>query len=502
MKKILLSLSILGMTTANFSQITPEEVEIRPNSKSSIQGNLNDGEFIEDLSWAWKSSVACFPATQQEGFNGKHVLYETKLPKRAILTLTLKPKNKNDKMSIYAYQVGVNSDAVVPNLNSCVSCEADNNQGNKRSDNTRQVSLNATTNEYKVYFAVVGENKLAKGDFTVEIQLEGGEEIEYTQEEVVVIDFPELKANGEVGVDGNLNNGVIIHDLSWAWNSSNACFPGTQQESFKGNHVLYKTSIPKRSEMEITLTPKDPKATMSLYGYQIGTSRDYVVPNLPSCVTCEADNNQSKRATDNVRKIRFNAINNPYNIFIGVAGEEGLTEGDYTLTIKLIGGETETKEQLPVVVKTAAAPEKGKALAYTDNIKNGVLIHDLSWAWSSSNACFPGTQKESFEGKHIMFETVMEPYSTMTITLIPKNKNAELSLYGYQIGKTSNYVVPNLPRCVSCEADNNQSGRAKDNKRTIKFTAIRNPYKVVIGVAGAKGVTEGDFDIQINVEGR
>lgn len=495
----------LGTITNIMGQVTPQKVELKPNNSFIISGDLSEGKMLEDLSWAWNSSVACFPATQKTGFNGNHVLYEAILPKRSILSLTLKPKNRKDKMSIYGYQVGINANSVVPNLASCVSCEADNNQGNKRADNTREIKLNATTNQYKVYFAIVGENKLTEGAFTIEVKLDGGEEEIVEDLEMVPYMFNLLESGKTVYMDEeycNLSKGQKLNNLSWAWSSSNACFPATQQKSFKGNHVLYETETPKRSEIEVTLTPKDPNKVINLYGYQIGKNSNYIVPNLPRCVTCEADNNQSGKSTSNVRKIKFNAINNPYKVIIGVAGEEGVTEGDYTLSIKLIGGESNVKEQETVIVKNAHAPEKGNTATYTNDIKNGVLIHDLSWAWNSSNACFPGTQKESYEGKHILFQTEMNSYSTMTVTLIPKNKKDELSLYGYQIGKTSNYTVPNLPSCVSCEADNNASGRAKDNKRTIKFMAIRNPYKVIIGVAGAKGITEGDFDIKIKVEER
>ena len=311
------------------------------------------------------------------------------------------------------------------------------------------------------------------------------------------------KPNSTVEISGKLENGQVMNDLSWAWNSANACFPATQQKSFNGNHVLYETHIPLHAIMEITVTPKNRDSKMSIYGYQIGTTSNYVVPNLPSCVSCEADNNQMGKATNNSRTIRFNAINNSYKIVFGVVGENGLTTGDFTVEIKMKGGENKPlAEQQPVPVKTARAPEKGKSLAYKDDIKNGVKIHDLSWAWNSSVACFPETQKENYTGNHILFETTIPKYSIMTVTLIPTDKKAQLSLYGYQIGTTSNYVVPNLPSCVSCEADNNQMGKATNNRRSISFTAINHPYKIMLGVAGVKGLTSGEFVIQINIKAR
>ncbi len=309
--------------------------------------------------------------------------------------------------------------------------------------------------------------------------------------------------NKEVTVTGKLEDGKIINDLSWAWNSSVACFPATQQKSFNGNHVLFETILPKRAIMTITLIPKDPNSKMSVYGYSVGVNSNVVVPKLYSCVSCEVDNNQMGKDKDNTRSIRLNAINNPYKVYIGVVGENGLQKGDFTLTIKLEGGEEKSLAQTEnVVVKNCKTPEKGKVLIYKDDIKNGVVIPDLSWAWNSSVACFPETQKENYTGKHILFKTEISKYSIMSITLIPTNPTAKLSLYGYQVGLTNESVVPKLYSCVSCEADNNQMGKATNNQRSISFTAINHPYKIMIGVAGATGLKEGKFTLKIELKDR
>ncbi len=138
----------------------------------------------------------------------------------------------------------------------------------------------------------------------------------------------------------------------------------------------------------------------------------------------------------------------------------------------------------------------------TENLKNGFVMNDLSWAWNSSVACFPATQQEYYTGKHILFEVILPPKSEMKITLIPANPNTEMSLYGYQIGANSNAIVPDLSSCVTCNADNNQTGRATNNHRGISFMAIRRPYKIIIGVAGAKGLSEGEFSLKVEINNR
>ena len=99
--------------------------------------------------------------------------------------------------------------------------------------------------------------------------------------------LPNEKA--EANVLGNLADGKSMPDLSWAWSSSNACFPETQVRKFTGNHQLFEFEIPARTEVQIILTPKDKKHDMSLYAYMVGVGTDAIVPNLSSCIRCEAD---------------------------------------------------------------------------------------------------------------------------------------------------------------------------------------------------------------------
>ena len=202
----------------------------------------------------------------------------------------------------------------------------------------------------------------------------------------------------------------------------------------------------------------------------------------------------------------LNAIKNPYNVVIGVAGANGLKSGGYTLVIQIEGGEKNMAEQEEVKLYNIAC-EKGKVLSYEGNLNKGVQIHDLSWAWNSSVACFPETQKKKFTGNHVIYVTEIPRYSKMEVTIEPKDVNANLSLYVYEIGTNSNAIVPNLPSCVSCEVDHKwdrpHKGKTQDHTRSVSnITAINNPYKVVIGVVGADGLKEGDYTLKVKLESR
>lgn len=148
-----------------------------------------------------------------------------------------------------------------------------------------------------------------------------------------------VEANKTFEVKGNLSEGEVISDLSWASQSSTACFPATQNAKFKANHVLYHMDLPPKSILNIKLIPDNPEGpAMSLYGYQIGTTNYSVVPELSSAVSCEADHINDRpvrgKVEDGTRSLYFNATTNPYNVVIGVTGVEGAT-GGYTLQIEL-----------------------------------------------------------------------------------------------------------------------------------------------------------------------
>jgi hypothetical protein len=148
------------------------------------------------------------------------------------------------------------------------------------------------------------------------------------------------KANDSVIVSGDLAAGVLMEDLSWAANSSNACFPATQNLKFRGNHVLYATSLPPRSILTISVTPTDANGDLSIYGYMMGNKEYMIVPNLPGCITCEADHKWDGKWKGKVqtseRKIEFqNPTQNTYNIVIGVTAPKDVVSGQYNLKLKL-----------------------------------------------------------------------------------------------------------------------------------------------------------------------
>ncbi|MEO1448802.1 MAG: hypothetical protein AAFV07_04700 [Bacteroidota bacterium] len=151
--------------------------------------------------------------------------------------------------------------------------------------------------------------------------------------------YIELEPFGTVEVYGDLYEGYPLDHLSWAWNSSVACFTQLQESQFSGSHVTYYTDIPAYSQLEIKVIPDSADANFSLYAYQVGrVDASNMVPNLKRCIRCEADYKRSApvrgRVEDHTRTVRdLLAVNRPYQCVIVVVGAEGLMEGGFTLLV-------------------------------------------------------------------------------------------------------------------------------------------------------------------------
>ena len=144
-------------------------------------------------------------------------------------------------------------------------------------------------------------------------------------------------------VTGNIKDGVKLSSLRWAERSSVACFPGTRFEMFNGNHVFYRITLPAASAMKVIVTPKTGKK-INLYALRQGMRRQAVPPNVTSAISCEASypiyaNVSKTRRVSNkdsgIRKVEYISVRSAYSILIGIAGAEGLTEGDFTLKIEI-----------------------------------------------------------------------------------------------------------------------------------------------------------------------
>ncbi len=151
--------------------------------------------------------------------------------------------------------------------------------------------------------------------------------------------------------------------------------------------------------------------------------------------------------------------------------------------------------------------EEGKATEVTGNIKAGKKI-PLEWAEKSSVACFPGTRFEMFDGNHVFYRTTLPAGKQIKIQLEPSDKSKTINLYALRQSAGDNQPVPpNVESAISAEASYpiyaKRGGKviknADDGVRKIDFISVNSPYSILIGVAGAKGATDGEYKLSVDI---
>ncbi len=157
-----------------------------------------------------------------------------------------------------------------------------------------------------------------------------------TIKDIKVID---LAASAHVIETGNLNNGTTI-PLDWAQKSNVACFPGTRFREFQGNHVFYRIDIPPHSITTFTVSPKNSKDRINIYGIRLPQGNTSLPPEIARGV-CESDyeiyaGQPNLNKANGPKSIEFTAIQHSYTIVIGIAGAKDVLEGKYTLEINTV----------------------------------------------------------------------------------------------------------------------------------------------------------------------
>lgn len=161
-----------GQALAGSWPASVTEVHDKSGSTVKVSGDLATGN-IMDLGFAAKSSMACFPATENVNFEGKHVLFGASLPAQSIMTVTVVPDDPKLDLSVYAYTISsTDFTSLPPTVSSAVSCEAgydaqhDSNPGASES-----VKLTAVTHPYNVVIGVAGVKGTKTGTFKLKVEV-------------------------------------------------------------------------------------------------------------------------------------------------------------------------------------------------------------------------------------------------------------------------------------------------------------------------------------------
>ncbi|MCI4671956.1 MAG: hypothetical protein MRZ79_27685 [Bacteroidia bacterium] len=185
----------------------------------------------------------------------------------------------------------------------------------------------------------------------------------------------------------------------------------------------------------------------------------------------------------------------------------------FILFVSLLFTQCKTEEPMdpeepeePTVENLTEIPSinSGESYVLMDNIENGEVMDDLSWAALSNVACFPATRFIEFEGNQLFYQVDIPQGSELIATVIPTGERKRINIYGYINFDGTN--TPPLSVVTSCEAgyeiyvgnpDLNKAGEPQD----ISFAqAINRGFTAFICVSGAQGVLEGDFELKLELK--
>ncbi len=135
------------------------------------------------------------------------------------------------------------------------------------------------------------------------------------------------------------------------------------------------------------------------------------------------------------------------------------------------------------------------------NLEQGFIM-PLKWAESSQVACFPGTRFYEFKGNHVLYRVQMPAGSNVKVTVTPKSKKTRINLYALRLGANNYDAPPEIFRAISCESSypiyaGRPNIKAPAKPQSIEYMSIRKPYNILIGVAGAEGLTAADYELKI-----
>ena len=146
----------------------------------------------------------------------------------------------------------------------------------------------------------------------------------------------------------------------------------------------------------------------------------------------------------------------------------------------------------------------GEFATRTGNLSEGEPLSELDWAALSNVACFPGTRFVEFEGNQVFYSVTIPQGAELIATVTPLGERKRINLYGYIDFDGSN--VPPVTSVTSCEAgyelyvgspDLTQPGEPQ----SISFAqAVNRGFTAFIAVSGAQGVTEGEYELRVELQ--
>ena len=153
----------LGSFDADWAESWSDDVEVIGEGASLVR-DLRSGIYMA-LDWAQQSAVACFPGTQNDLFEGPHLLFALQQPAGRSITVRASPEAGLD-LSVYTLQQGSTLAQTPPEVTTAVACEASLTGGEGEAE---AIEIGPAANPYTVVVGVAGVAGVDSGRLLLEV---------------------------------------------------------------------------------------------------------------------------------------------------------------------------------------------------------------------------------------------------------------------------------------------------------------------------------------------
>ncbi len=152
----------------------------------------------------------------------------------------------------------------------------------------------------------------------------------------------------------------------------------------------------------------------------------------------------------------------------------------------------------PLLTNGAEVPERDPDGGWTGNLEDGAII-DLDWATSGAFGCYPGTETTNFTGNHVWAnESLSEGIGDFHVRVNPADPLVDVSLYAIKTGTDGTEFPPDLPSAIACDTSFDRENNGNPGvSEAVTVQGGQNPYRIIVGVAGANGQTSGEYDVEV-----
>ena len=153
-------------------------------------------------------------------------------------------------------------------------------------------------------------------------------------------------------------------------------------------------------------------------------------------------------------------------------------------------------DSTPVPANGVEVPNRAADETMIGDLSDGAIL-DLDWAQNPNVTCWTASENLNWTGAHVITETTQGEDEVLTIRVTPGDSLLDVSLWAAQTSANDTHTPPDLPSVVSCETSYDAPGDSNPGFSEAVLLSNYNPYRVLIGVAGADGFEAGAYTLEI-----